>query len=44
MIMPPNLKRIPLGEGGLLDIRSIKFGGVKNLDRGTAAISQGSSG
>ena len=25
--------------GGALDIRSIRFGGVRNLDRGTAVIS-----
>ena len=29
MIRPPNLNRVPLGEGGLLDIRSIKFGGLE---------------
>ena len=33
MIRPPNLSRVPLGEGGLLDIRSTKFGGVGKLDR-----------
>ena len=39
-----NVNRVPLGEGALLDIRSIKSGGVRNLDRGTAAISQGFNG
>ena len=37
-------KQDPTGGRGLLDIRSTKFGGVGNLDRGAAAISQGSSG
>ena len=41
MIRPPNLNRVPLGEGGLLDFRSAEFGGIGKLDRGTAAISQG---
>ena len=36
-------KQGPTGGRGL-DIGSIKFGGVGNLDRGTAAISQGSTG
>ena len=44
MTRPPNLSWVPLGEGGILDIRSTKFGGVGNLDRGTVAISQGSTG
>ena len=44
MTRPPNLNRVPLGGRGLLDFRSIEFGGVGKLDRGTAAISQGSIG
>ena len=37
-------KQGPTGGRGLLDVRSTKFGGVGNFNRGTAAISQGSSG
>ena len=40
MISPPNLNKAQLGEGGLLDFRLAKFGGIEFLDRGTAAISQ----
>ena len=37
-------KQGPTEGRGLLDFRSIEFGGVGKLDRGTAAISQGSIG
>ena len=30
MIRPPNLNKVPLGEGGLLDFRSAEFGGIGN--------------
>ena len=40
MIRPPNLNRVLLAGRGLLDFRSIEFGGVGKLDRGTAAISK----
>ena len=32
MIRPPNLNRVPLGEGGLLHFRSAEFGGIGKLD------------
>ena len=35
------LKQGPWGEWGLLDFRSTEFRGVRKLDRGAAAISQG---
>ena len=38
------LKQSPTGEGGPLDLGSIEFGGIRKLDRGSAAISQGPIG
>ena len=43
MIRPPNyrISRVPLEEGELLDFRPTEFGGIGQLDKRAAAISQG---